>query len=86
MDVLDILPLPAALPIRGVLWIAEQIQEEAEKQFFGEEAIRRGLTELELKLDLGEISEEDYLAQEEQLLARLKIARERARQAAEDQA
>jgi hypothetical protein len=86
MDVLDILPLPAQLPIRGVLWIAEKIQEEAEKQFFGEEAIRRALTELELKLDLGEISEEDYLAQEEPLLARLKVARERARQAAEDQA
>jgi hypothetical protein len=86
MDVLNILPMSAQLPIRGVLWIAEQIQEEAEKQFFGEEAIRRALTELELKLDLGEISEDVYMAQEEQLLARLKVARERARQAAEDQA
>jgi hypothetical protein len=35
---------------------------------------------------LGEISEDVYMAQEEQLLARLKVARERARQAAEDQA
>ncbi len=86
MDVLNILPMSAQLPIRGVLWIAEQIQEEAEKQFFGEEAIRRALTELELKLDLGEISEEVYMAQEDQLLARLKVARERASQAAEDQA
>ncbi len=33
--------------------------------------------ELELRFDMGEIGEEEYLAAEEDLLARLKVARER---------
>lgn len=86
MNILDILPLPASLPIKGLLWIAEKIEEQAEEQVFGEEAIRRELTNLGLQLDLGEISEEDYMAQEEVLLVRLKLARERERARAEGQA
>jgi len=86
MNILDILPLPASLPIKGLLWIAEKIEEQADEQVFGEEAIRRDLTNLGLRLDLGEISEDDYMAQEEELLVRLKIARERARAQTEGEA
>jgi hypothetical protein len=46
--------------------------------------VRGQLMEMELRLDLGEISEEEYLEVEEVLLERLRIIRER--QAAEREA
>ncbi len=78
---MDLLTLPLTGPLKGMVWIAEKVNEQAEKELYGEDALRGKLTELELRYDLGEISEEEYLAAEEALLARLKIIRER--QAAE---
>jgi len=73
----DLLTLPILGPIRGVNWIAEKVLEQAEKELYDEETIRGQLTELELRYDLGEISEEEYLAAEGALLERLRVARER---------
>ena len=73
----NLLSFPLTGPVKGIMWIAETIQDEAEKQFYGEDAIRAQLTEMELKMELGEISEEAYMEAETILLQRLKIARER---------
>jgi hypothetical protein len=78
---LDLLTLPVTGPIKGVIWIAEKVTEQAEKELYDEDAVRGKLMELELRYDLGEISEEEYLAAEEALLERLRVIRER--QAAE---
>lgn len=64
-------------PIEGMLWLANKIDEQAEQEFYNEPAIRGKLMELELRYDMGEISEEEFMAVEEELLARLKIIRER---------
>ena len=74
---IDLLTFPVMGPIKGLVWIAETIQDEADKQFYGEDAVRAQLMELEVKMDLGEISEEAYTEAETVLLQRLKIARER---------
>lgn len=73
----DLLTFPVSAPLRGTWWIAEQITERVDDELYNEERIRAQLIELELRLDLGEISEETYLEAEEELLARLKVARER---------
>jgi hypothetical protein len=78
---MKLLTLPVAGPIQGVIWVAEKVAEQADRVLYDEEAVRGQLMELELRYDLGEISEEEYLAAEEALLARLKVIRER--QAAE---
>lgn len=62
--------------LKGVIWIAKQIQKQAEREIYDEDRIRGQLMELELRLDLGEITEEEYEAMEEELLAQLKVARE----------
>ncbi len=62
--------------LRGVIWIARQIQKQAERELYDEDRIRGQLMELELRLDLEEITEEEYEATEEELLGRLKVARE----------
>jgi hypothetical protein len=72
----DLLTFPVLGPIKGVIWIAEKVNEQVEKELFDEDAVRGQLMELELHLDLGEISEEEYLEAEETLLERLRVIRE----------
>ncbi len=69
-----LLTLPLA-PLRGTVWIAEQLAAEAERQLGDEATIRRELADLEARYELGEIDEEDYVAREESLLERLEQAR-----------
>ncbi len=71
----DLLTFPVSGPINGVLWIADKLLEQAENEMYDEGKVRATMMELELKLDLGEISEEDYLEAEEILLERLKEIR-----------
>jgi hypothetical protein len=71
-----ILTLPVMGPINGVTWIAEQMIEQAEREIYDEGGVRGKLMELELRFDLGEIDEAEYLAAEEVLLTRLKEIRE----------
>lgn len=74
---IDLLTFPLMGPVKGVVWIAEKIAEQADKELYSEEAVRGKLVELELRYDLGEISEEEYLEGEESLLRLLRAARER---------
>ncbi len=80
MGLLSIFTFPITAPLEGVLWVAEQITEQAENELYNPQRIRQKLADLELRLDMGEISEEQYLEAEEELLARLRVARERQRQ------
>lgn len=74
---IKLLTLPVMGPIEGVVWIAKKVAEQADKELYDEEKVRGQLIELELRYDLGEINEEEYLAAEEILLGRLRIIRER---------
>ena len=71
-----ILTAPVLGPLRGVLWLARMIDDQARAELYDEDKIRGDLAELELQLDLGEIELADFEAQEEVLLQRPKTARE----------
>ena len=71
-----LLTLPVLGPIDGVLWIARTIEQQADAERWDEAKIVGALTELELKLDLGEIDVDEYDARERTLLQRLKEIRE----------
>jgi len=71
-----LLTLPVMGPIKGLMWIAEKVVEQADREAYNEDSVRGQLMELELRLDLGEITEEEYAVAEEELLARLRVARE----------
>jgi hypothetical protein len=73
----NLLTFPVLGPIKGVIWIAEKVDEQVEKELYDEDKVRGQLMEMELRLDLGEINEEEYLEAEEVLLERLKVIRER---------
>ena len=72
-----LLTLPLA-PVRGVIWIAEQIAEEVDRQTFDEAAIRRELLALELEYEEGQIDEDERQAREEALLERLALSESRS--------
>ncbi|MBD2189400.1 gas vesicle protein GvpG [Pseudanabaena mucicola] len=55
-------------PLDGLIWIAEQIEERAVTELEKTENLQKRLTTLQLKFDLGDISEEDFAAQEQEIL------------------
>ena len=66
----NLLLLPLA-PIRGVVWVAEQIEEEAERQWYDPAAIHAALDDLDARRQAGLISEDDADRLEEELVQRL---------------
>jgi hypothetical protein len=67
---MGLLTLPLA-PVRGVVWVAEQVAEELDRQLYDEDSIRRELLQLELEYEDGIISEEERHMKEQELMERL---------------
>jgi hypothetical protein len=72
-----LLTLPLA-PVRGVVWVTEQVAEEIDRQLYDEANIRRELLVLELEYEDGKIDDQEREAQEEALFERLAISQARA--------
>ena len=73
-----LLTLPLA-PVRGAMWVAEQLMAEAERELREAQSPRRRLVEAERRLELGSISAEEYEAIEEEALEQLEREREEER-------
>ncbi|MBD0418712.1 gas vesicle protein GvpG [Streptomyces sp. TRM S81-3] len=69
----EVLLLPFA-PVRGSGWVMRQLLREAERIYYDPATIRAELARLEEQLEAGEITEEEFDRQEDQLLDRLEIA------------
>ncbi|HEY2764754.1 MAG TPA: gas vesicle protein GvpG [Pseudonocardiaceae bacterium] len=65
-----LLTLPLA-PLRGVWWLAEVIQEQAERVYYDPVSIRNRIAELDRALAAGEISEQECDLAQEELIDRL---------------
>jgi len=63
-------------PLKGVIFIAEKINEVIEKETSDEGAIKERLMSLQLKFEMDEISEEEYDRREDELLGLLERIRE----------
>ncbi|MFD2792453.1 gas vesicle protein GvpG [Promicromonospora vindobonensis] len=71
--------LPLA-PVRGVVWIAEQVRDEAEREYYDADTIRRQLEDVAEARENGSIDDEEADALEEALVARLIEANRRRRE------
>lgn len=71
-----LLTLPLA-PVRGVVWVAEQVAEEADRQMYDEDRIRAELLQVELDAEEGKLDEAERRQREEDLFERLTIAHSR---------
>jgi hypothetical protein len=65
-----LLLLPLA-PLRGTIWIAEQLAAYAEGELNDENAVRRLLVDAEAALEAGELTEQEFDQIEDELLDRL---------------
>ena len=63
-------------PLKGVIFIAEKINEIIDKEMSDEGAIKERLMALQLKFEMDEIDEEEYDEREDELLKLLEAARE----------
>lgn len=60
-------------PVNGVVWLGEKVKEAAEADIFDESKIYESLFALQMKLELGEITEEEYQEREKELMERMEI-------------
>jgi hypothetical protein len=68
--------LPLA-PVRGTVWVTEQIAEEADRRLYDEDNIKREMMQLEIDAEEGRIGPKERAGMEDELLERLAVARER---------
>jgi hypothetical protein len=64
-------------PISGLKFVLSQIQKVAERELNDESVIKHQLLELQMRLELDDISEEEFRQQEAELFARLRAIKTR---------
>jgi hypothetical protein len=77
-----LLALPITAPAAGIRFCLDKVVEYAEQQLTDDEPVREELLELQLELEEGRVTEDEYIEREAVLLARLREIREYRRQAA----
>jgi gas vesicle protein GvpG len=65
-----LLTLPLA-PVRGTMWVAEILLEEAERQMRDPALVEQQLDEAEAAWERGELTDEEFAEIEDELLGRL---------------
>ncbi|MBY8345954.1 gas vesicle protein GvpG [Streptomyces spinosirectus] len=68
----EVFLLPFA-PVRGSGWVIGQVLQEAERIYYDPATVRAELARLEEQLEAGELDEEEFDRQEDELLERLEI-------------
>jgi hypothetical protein len=81
-----LLALPITAPVAGVRFCIEKVVEYAEHELNDDEPVREQLLELQIELEEGRVTEDEYTEREAVLLARLREIRERQRQLAREAA
>lgn len=61
-------------PLKGLIWLASKVDEVAQNELYNKDTLKSKLMELQLRFELDEISEEEYVKQEAELLERLSKA------------
>ena len=77
MGLLTGLLLAPLAPVRGVIWVAEKVNDAADRELHDPGVIRAQLLALNQELEDGHISLEEFEREEEELLGRLHAARVR---------
>jgi hypothetical protein len=73
----DILLFPLKGPMAGIKWVMRTIQKMADEELLNDQPWKERLIELQMRLELGEISEEDYVVEEAVVFQALRDIRAR---------
>lgn len=86
MILFKLLALPITAPAAGIRYCIEKVVEYAEHEANDEEPVREQLLELQIELEDGRVTEDEYVEREAVILARLREIREQRRQMAREEA
>jgi hypothetical protein len=86
MILFKLLALPITAPAAGIRYCIEKVVDYAEQQLTDDGPVREQLLELQIELEEGRVTEDEYTEREAVLLARLREIRELRRQMAREQA
>ena len=67
---------PVTGPVAGIRWSLGKVQRVVEEQLVDDTEIKQELMELHMRLELGDITDEEYFAGESRLMGRLREVRE----------
>lgn len=71
-----LLLLPITGPVAGIRWCLKQVVNIAEQELMDDTAVKDELLELQMAVETGDISEEEYVEREAVLMRRLREIRE----------
>jgi len=71
-----LLMLPLTGPIAGIRWVFKQVANVADQEMMDDTVVRDQLLELQMALETGDITEEEYVEHEAVLMRRLREIRE----------
>jgi hypothetical protein len=63
-------------PLKLVKTVGEKVQEEVDKEQYDLPTIQKKLAQVQMSYELGEISQDEYAQQEEELLERYETAKQ----------
>jgi Gas vesicle protein G len=66
---------PVTGPVAGIRWSLEKVQQVVEEELTDDAPVRQELMELQMQLELGDITDEQYRDREAALMARLRDVR-----------
>ncbi|HEY9806281.1 MAG TPA: gas vesicle protein GvpG [Candidatus Obscuribacterales bacterium] len=72
---------PVTGPLAGLTWLGSQIQERVNAELDDKENLSKRLLALQLAFDMGDVSEEDFEVQEEELLLAIQALEDAAKAA-----
>ena len=67
----DILAFPVMGPVKGMKWIAEKVDDAVSQTVSNKVKIKEDLLELQMSLEMGKITEEDFEKKEKELMENL---------------
>src|SRR5262245_64670429 len=72
----NIIFFPVTGPVAGIRWALGKVQQVAEAELTDDTPIKQELMELEMKREIGEIDDAEFVAREAELMVRLRDVRE----------
>jgi gas vesicle protein GvpG len=70
-----VLFFPVTGPVAGIRWSLNKVVQAAEEELTDDTPVKQELMELQMKLELGDIDDAEYVEQESALMARLRDVR-----------
>ena len=66
---------PVAGPVAGIRWSLQKVQRVVEEELIDDRPVKEELMELQMRLELGDIDDEEYVRREAELMRRLRDVR-----------